>query len=53
MPDGGYRVEIESDAVTHHALEVIMGAGVTSVGTSRPSLQEVYVRVIGDRGLSV
>ena len=50
MPDGGYRVELESDAASHRVLEFLVGAGVTSITTSRPSLEEVYLRVIGNRG---
>ena len=50
LPDGGYRVELESDAASRRVLEVLVGAGVTSITTSRPSLEEVYLRVIGDRG---
>ena len=49
LPDGGYRVELESDAASRRVLEVLVGAGVTSITTSRPSLEEVYLRVIGDR----
>ena len=48
MPDGGYRVELESDAASSRVLEVLVGAGVTSITTSRPSLEEVYLRVIGN-----
>ena len=49
MPDGGYRVELESDAASSRVLEVLVSAGVTSITTSRPSLEEVYIRVIGNR----
>ena len=49
LPDGGHRVELESDAASRRVLEVLVGAGVTSITTSRPSLEEVYLRVIGDR----
>ena len=47
MPDGGYRVELDDESVTNRVLEVIVGMGVTSVRTSRPSLEEVYFRVVG------
>ncbi len=49
LPDGGYRVELESDAAARRVLEVLVNAGVTSITTSRPTLEEVYIRVIGDR----
>ena len=48
-PDGGSRVELESDAAARRVLEVLVNAGVTSITTSRPTLEEVYLRVIGDR----
>ena len=47
MADGGYRVESDDESVTNRALKVIVGMGVTSVRTSRPSLEEVYFRVVG------
>ena len=47
MADGGYRVELDDGSVTNRVLEVIVGMGVTSVRTSRPSLEEVYFRVVG------
>jgi ABC-2 type transport system ATP-binding protein len=34
-------------------LKQLVDAGVTSVNTSLPSLEEVYVQMIGDRGLTV
>ena len=34
-------------------LKQLVDAGVTSVKTSLPSLEEVYVQMIGERGLTV
>jgi ABC-2 type transport system ATP-binding protein len=34
-------------------LSFLVAAGVTSIRTSRPSLEEVYLHLIGDRGLRV
>jgi ABC-2 type transport system ATP-binding protein len=34
-------------------LKHLVDAGVTSVKTSLPSLEEVYVQMIGERGLTV
>ena len=50
--DGGFRVELDSDAAAQHVLKLLVEAGVTSITTSRPSLEEVYIRVIGDRDSS-
>ncbi len=50
--DGGFRVELDSDAVAQRVLKLLVDSGVTSITTSRPSLEEVYIRVIGDRDSS-
>ena len=49
LPDGGHRVELEGDDAAQGVLKVLVDHGVTTISTSRPSLEEVYVRVIGDR----
>jgi ABC-2 type transport system ATP-binding protein len=36
-----------------HILAFLVTEGVTSIRTSRPSLAEVYVHFIGERGLDV
>jgi ABC-2 type transport system ATP-binding protein len=36
-----------------HVLQRLVAGGVTSVKTSLPSLEEVYVQVIGERGLEI
>jgi len=50
---GSYRVEISDHAALSAVLAHIVGEGVTSVRTSAPSLEEVYIHLIGDRGLRV
>ena len=52
QPDGGFRVELDSDTAAQRVLKLLVDAGVTSITTSRPSLEEVYIRVIGDRDSS-
>jgi ABC-2 type transport system ATP-binding protein len=44
-----------SPAASRHrsVLALLVETGVTSITTSRPSLEEVYVHLIGDRGLEV
>jgi ABC-2 type transport system ATP-binding protein len=51
--DGSARIEIAEEGVTRVVLERLVAAGVTSVRTSLPSLEEVYVHLIGDRGLEI
>ena len=53
LSDGSYRVELAEGGAARSALAFLVDAGVTSIRTSRPSLEEVYVHIIGDRGLKV
>ena len=53
LSDGSYRAELANPDAISGTLQFLVGAGVTSVRTSRPSLEEVYVHVIGDRGLKI
>jgi ABC-2 type transport system ATP-binding protein len=48
-PDS-YRVEPADEAAIPRVLESLVAAGVTSIRTSRPSLEEVYLHLIGNRG---
>ncbi len=40
-------------AATSEVLALLVSAGVTALRTVRPSLEEVYLHVIGDRGMLV
>jgi ABC-2 type transport system ATP-binding protein len=51
--DGGARSEVGEEGVTSIVLKRLVDSGVTSVKTSLPSLEEVYVNLIGERGLEV
>jgi ABC-2 type transport system ATP-binding protein len=51
--NGEVRIEVDEEGVTKIVLERLVAAGVTSVRTSLPTLEEVYVQLIGDRGLEV
>jgi ABC-2 type transport system ATP-binding protein len=53
QPDGSARIEVMEDGATTVVLKRLVDAGVTSVKTSLPSLEEVYVQMIGERGLTV
>jgi ABC-2 type transport system ATP-binding protein len=50
---GGHRIELASGDAHRSVLALLVETGVTSIRTSRPSLEEVYVHLIGDRGLRV
>jgi len=51
--DGGARIEVHEEGATGEVLRVLVNAGITSVKTSLPSLEEVYVQLIGERGLEL
>jgi ABC-2 type transport system ATP-binding protein len=51
--DGEARIEVNEEGATAEVLRRLVGAGVTSVQTTLPSLEEVYVQVIGERGLEL
>jgi ABC-2 type transport system ATP-binding protein len=51
--DGGARIEVAEEGTTGIVLKLLVDGGVTSVRTSLPSLEEVYVQLIGDRGLQI
>src|SRR5215475_255559 len=51
--DDGHRINVDGDEHVPVVLKVIVEAGLVDVRTSRPSLEEVYVGLIGDRGLEV
>jgi ABC-2 type transport system ATP-binding protein len=53
QPDGSVRIEVTEEGATSVVLRQLIDAGVTSVKTSLPSLEEVYVQMIGERGLAV
>jgi len=49
----GHRIELADGGAHQSVLSLLVETGITSIRTSRPSLEEVYVRLIGDRGLEV
>ncbi len=51
--DGSVRIEVNEEGATSHVLRRLVDAGVTDVRTSLPSLEEVYLQTIGERGLTV
>jgi ABC-2 type transport system ATP-binding protein len=53
LVDGGFRAEVSGEAAVQRVLAELVGAGVTIVSTTPPTLEEVYIRIVGDRGLTV
>lgn len=52
--DGGtIVVETTEPTAVRAVLDTLVRAGVTTVSTAPPSLEEVYLRLIGERGLAV
>jgi ABC-2 type transport system ATP-binding protein len=46
-----YRIELSAAGATSRVLGLLVSSGVTSIRTSRPSLEEVYLRMIDSKGL--
>jgi ABC-2 type transport system ATP-binding protein len=53
LSNGAMRAELLEAEAMAGALQLLVGGGITSLQTSRPSLEEVYVHIMGDRGLEV
>ena len=47
---GEYRVELDEEEAAQRVLQLLVSSGVTSIRTSRPSLEEVYVHLLGNGG---
>jgi ABC-2 type transport system ATP-binding protein len=52
-PEHRFRVELEDESATNAVLTALVAAGVTWLQSSRPSLEEVYIHVIGNRGMQI
>jgi ABC-2 type transport system ATP-binding protein len=53
LPDGWVRINTNRPGAVSEVLQLIVGAGVTELRVDKPSLQEVYLELIGDRGMRV
>ena len=53
QPGGWIRFQPDADGVVRVVLEALLAGGVVSVRTGHPSLEEVYLRTMGDRGMEV
>lgn len=45
------RVDVESETAVGDVMRWLVAAGVTSLRVTRPSLEEVYLGLVGDRGM--
>jgi len=52
-PDGWVRFQPDADGVGRRVLRRLVDAGVSSVRTGSPSLEDVYLKLIGDRGMEL
>jgi ABC-2 type transport system ATP-binding protein len=53
LDDGSIRIRTRTGSATTHVLRLLVDSGVTTLSTSRPSLEEVYLHMVGDRGMEV
>jgi ABC-2 type transport system ATP-binding protein len=53
VPPAGLRIETAAPEAAPLVLRRLLDAGVTSLTTSQPDLEEVYLHVIGERGMRV
>lgn len=51
--EGWLRIQTDRDETTASVLKLLVDSGHTSLRTTLPSLEEVYMHLIGDRGLTV
>jgi ABC-2 type transport system ATP-binding protein len=52
-PPAGLRVDTDAEDAAPRVLRLLLDAGVTHVATVQPDLEEVYLHVIGERGMRV
>jgi ABC-2 type transport system ATP-binding protein len=53
LGDDWVRVNMNSQEAVRAVLQLIVQDGITAVRVTKPSLQEVYLELIGDRGMKV
>lgn len=47
------RIEVDADGVVAEVMRQLVGAGVTSLRVTRPTLEEVYLSFLSERGMDV
>ncbi|MEE1831718.1 ABC transporter ATP-binding protein [Streptomyces sp. SP17KL33] len=51
--DSAYRIHVREAEDVRGAMQFLLDQGVTAIQTGQPSLEDVYVQLVGGRGLSV
>ncbi|MFE4976383.1 ATP-binding cassette domain-containing protein [Kitasatospora sp. NPDC056651] len=51
--EGSARIRMREESAARTVLSMLVTAGVTRIRTGRPSLDDVYVEMLGERGLKV
>jgi ABC-2 type transport system ATP-binding protein len=51
--DGSVRIHTTAEGAAAEALRLLVAGGVSSITTSLPSLEDVYLHVIGERGMEL
>ena len=49
----GARIEVNAESAVGHVMRHLVESGVTSVKVTRPTLEEVYLTLVGERGMDV
>lgn len=47
------RIEVDAESAVGEVMRRLVAAGVTSVRVTRPSLEHVYLTLVGERGMDV
>ena len=53
MADGWVRISMSRSEAVSAVLQIIVTAGITALRVERPSLEDVYLELIGERGMAV
>ena len=51
--DGSARIEVDDQKAVADVMQALVAGGVTSVRVSRPTLEEVYLAIVGERRMGV
>lgn len=53
IPPGGLRIETAAVDTAPQVLRMLLDAGLTTIGSMQPNLEEFYLHVMGERGMRV
>ena len=49
----GYRIQVKNESESIYVLNKLITNGISSIQTAKPSLEEAYVHIVGDRGMAI